>query len=210
MIIEDDSSCKISTRRLLLQSGFTPVGDGFVFDLGNCTLEICQSFNQYFEKGFMVLGYTRSTRTIGYIDFFLPSQFDSYELGLAVIAYNLRSYEFEIKPDWLIDGLALRDHLPWVKEQNAFLKIPKALIDHEWFRILVKKLRVIASEAQKDDTTSFFFDGEKLQVVSSKENFIIGCSGNPWEKIVNINTDRLSSLPNRIKKTELFDLFDLY
>ena len=82
---------------------------------GNCKLKAIQGINQYFQYGFNFFGYYITARRAGEFNFFLPLQVESYEQGLAFLAYYLRNAHLKNKPDWLNHGLALREHLPWVK-----------------------------------------------------------------------------------------------
>lgn len=58
-------------------------------------------------------GSYKTERSAGMIDFFLPLEVKSYEQGIALIAYYLRKADFAVKPDWLFEGITLKEKLPW-------------------------------------------------------------------------------------------------
>ena len=105
----------VSMQSILTKIGFLSNYDGLQFDFGNCKLKAIQGINQYFQYGFNFFGYYITARRAGEFNFFLPLQVESYEQGLAFLAYYLRNAHLKNKPDWLNHGLALREHLPWVK-----------------------------------------------------------------------------------------------
>lgn len=172
-----NSDTNISMQSILIKIGFYPNEDGLQYDFGNCKLKEIQGVNQYFQEGFNFFGYYISERSAGEFDFFLPLQVESHEQGLALIAYYLRNEEFKNKPNWLDEGLSLMEHLPWEKETKAYNENPKAYIEHEWFRVLVNKLRVLIYNSTDEDVTKFSFDGNVLKVVCNNETFVASGAG---------------------------------
>lgn len=197
MIIDLDAN--VSVQSILTKLGFLPNGDGLQYDFGNCKMNVSQGINQYFQEGYNFYGCYISDRTAGELDFFLPLQVESYEQGLAFIAYYLRKADFINKPVWLNEGLALRDHLPWENERNIYQRNPIANIEHEWFRVLVNKLRCLISRSTDEDLTSFSFDGKVLKVVCNNETFVVSGFGKEWQRPATVKTISLDFLPKRIK-----------
>ncbi|WP_426092367.1 hypothetical protein [Flavobacterium sp. DSR3-2] len=193
----------VSLQSILIKIGFLPNGDGLQFDFGNCKLKAIQGINQYFQDGFNFVGYYITGRSAGELDFFLPLQVESYEQGLSVIAYYLRNADFKNKPDWLNEGLALREHLPWLKETKAYNENPNAIIEHEWFRVLVNKLKLIISTSTNEDVTTFSFDGIVLTVVCNNEIFVVSGLGKNWQSIAKVKTKSLEFLPKRIPDRDI-------
>lgn len=194
----------VSVLSILTKIGFLPdrnglsFGNALYFDFGNCKLKVFEGINRHFQEGFNFLGYYVSGRSAGELEFFLPPQVESYEQGLALIAYYLRNAELKYKPDWLNKGFALEEQLPWKKEMKAYNENPKAIIEHEWFRVLVNKLRALISGSTDEDITTFYFDGKILKVVCNNETFVVSGSGKNWQKTATVKTKSLSFLPKRI------------
>lgn len=193
----------VSLQSILTKIGFLPTGDGLQFDFKNCKLIATQGINRYFQEGFIFFGYYITERSAGELDFFLPLQVESYEQGLAFIAYYLRNADFKNKPNWLNEGLALREHLPWEKEKKTFNENPKAIIEHEWFRVLVNKLRLLISTSTDEDVTTFSFDGTVLRVVCNNGSLVVGGLGMAWQNTATVKTKSLDFLPKRISNRNI-------
>ncbi|MFZ4462511.1 MAG: hypothetical protein ACOYN5_01590 [Bacteroidales bacterium] len=185
-------------QSILIKIGFLPNGNGLQFDFGNGNLMAIEGINGYFQEGYSFFGYFISEWSAGEFDFFIPLQVESYEQGLAFIAYYLRNADLKNKPDWLKEGLDLGEHLPWEKENKAYKENPKATIEHEWFRVLVNKLRLLISISTEEDVTIFSFDGTLLKVVCNNETFVVSGIGKDWQRTATVKTQSLNFLPKRI------------
>lgn len=192
-----------SLQSILTKIGFLPNEKGLYYDFGNFELVAIKGINRYIQKGYTFIGCYVTARSAGIIDFFIPLQVESYEQGVALMAYYLRSTKLKNKPDWLDEGLALREHLPWEKETKAYNENPVAIIEHEWFRILVKKIRILIPSSSDDDVTKFSFDGSVLKVVCNNETFVITGLGKDWQKTVSVKTKSLDFLPKRIQNKDI-------
>jgi len=188
----------VSMESILIQIGFLPYENGLQFCFGNCNLKAIQGINRNFQEGFNFYCYYISNRTAGELEFFLPYQVDSYEQGLAFIAYYLRNADLKNKPHWVNEGLALSEHLPWEKDRKEYNENPTATIEHEWFRVLVNKLRLLISYSKDEDVSTFSFDGTVLKVVCNNETFVVGGLGKGWQRTATVKTKSLDFLPKRI------------
>jgi hypothetical protein len=199
----------VSMQSILIKIGFLPNRNGLEFDFGNGILVAIEGVNGYFQEGYSFYGYFISKMTAGEFDFFLPILVESYEQGLAFIAYYIQYADFLNKPDWLTEGLALKEHLPWEKENKAFKENPEATIEHEWFRVLVNKLRILISISTEEDITTFSFDGTVLKVVCNNEAFVVSGIGKDWQRTATVKTKSLNFLPKRIpNRNVLFYVWD--
>ncbi len=142
---------------ILIKIGFLPTEDGLQFDFGNCKLKTIKGMSPQLFYGITFLGYWKTNRSMGQLDFSLPLEVESFEQGIALIAYNLRKAELKIKPNWLIEGLSLSELLLWEIEKKKYRDNPRAIIDHEWFRIIVKKLLEASKNSTEDAVTTFSF-----------------------------------------------------
>ncbi len=198
--METNIEAKISLHSILIKIGFLPSEIGLKLDLENCKLEAFQGYNRYFQEGYSFFGYYFSGRSAGEFDFFLPLQLESYEQGIALLAYYLRNTDLEIKPDWLNEGLLLKEYLPWEKVAKAYNENPKATIEHEWFRVLAAKIKLLAFTAPDEDLTTLSFDGTLLKVVCNNEIYVISGLGTDWQRTAKVKTQSLNLLPQRIPK----------
>lgn len=86
------------------------------------------------------------------------------------------------------------------KEREAFNKRPIANIDYDYFRLIIRKMIQIATNANNEEITTFMFDGEVLRINCSGNILIVPAFGIAWNIDVSLNTKELTNLPKRIKK----------
>lgn len=189
----------INVTELLKSLDFEVVSNGFKFNFGNCELTAVESMNNIFQETIFFSGTFIETRSCAYVEFSLPLQVNSFEEGLACLAYHLRNYNFNYKPLWLHQGLEWKDHIPCVKKANEIGKRRVANIDAEWFKIIVKRIRNIAENTSVDDVTIFSFDKNVFKVVCNDEIMICTGIGKSWGASYIIKTKKLTFLPKRIK-----------
>ncbi|MBK8245311.1 MAG: hypothetical protein IPK88_17935 [Saprospiraceae bacterium] len=188
----------VSVKTILIKIGFLPTGDGLQFDFGNCKLKANHGISRQFQEGYNFYGFYISERKAGEFDFFLPLFVESFEQGLAYIAFCLRKADLKYRPDWLNEGLAFEEHLPWKRDAKAFNENPKAVIEHEWFRIMVKKLRNLMSNSSDEALTKFSFNGSVLKVECENQTIVVSGIGNDWQREATVKTNSLDFLPKRI------------
>jgi len=189
---------------ILIKIGFQSTGNGLEFDFGNCKLKAIQSINQDFKEGYNFFGYYISERRAGEISFFLPLRVESYEQCIAIIAYYLRKADLKDKPEWLQAGLALEEQLPWKKAMKAYDENPHAILEHEWFRIIVKKIRLLSSASTDEDITTFSFVDSVLKIVCNNQTIIVGGLGKNWHQTATVKTKSLTFLPKRIPNRAIY------
>lgn len=193
----------VALQSILIEIGFIPIEEGFQFDFGNCKLKAIEGTNQYFQEGFNFCGHYITDRKFGELVFFLPLQVESNQQGFALLAYYLRNANFKNKPDWLSEGLALTEFLPWKKNLKAYNENPKAFIEHEWFRVIVKKMKLLISNSTDENVTIFSFDGTVLKVVCNNETLVVSGIGKDWQRIAKVKTKSLDFLPKRISNSDV-------
>src|SRR4051812_10299971 len=110
----------IELESILEKIDFKSLPDGYEFDFGNGKLKAIPGLTRQFYDGFTFLGYFISARKAGEIEFSLPLKVESYEQGIAFIAYYLRNADLKIVPQWLKEGLVLKHLLPWERERKAY------------------------------------------------------------------------------------------
>lgn len=189
---------KIKVEQILLNLGFSKNEIGFQFDFGNCNLIVTSGFNESMRYGYHFMGYYFSGREASLIQFSLPMEVDSFEMGVALISYYLKKCPFEKIPDWLMLGLKWNSLLPWEREREKFNSIPKAEITRDWFRIVNKELKQIIKSSSQNELFTFSFNGEIFKIVGSE--FMVCCpaKGNKWESEVRLEANKLIKLPIRI------------
>lgn len=208
------SNIKVSLESVLVHIGFELYEGTFRYDFGNCILGAIVQADKDLKMGYSFYCYYETPYSRSWIkDFFMPLYVNSYREGLALIAYYLKSTYLEYTPDWMYEGFALQEYLPWEKidkyliqnrKVDRFYNLSIVTIDYEWFQVLVKKIRALVKVSTDDDITTFYFDGEALKVVCNNQLFIIGGIGNDWMKTVSVKTQALENLPKRILKKEVY------
>lgn len=190
----------VPIEEILIDIGFLPTEDGLQFDFGNFKLKAIEGMNRSFFHGFHFFGFYTIARSAGTIRFHLPLKVESHNQCIAFMAYYLRNAEVANIPIWLEEGMALKELLPWERELKAYNDNPKATIEHEWFRLIVRKMRLIASTSNNEDITTFSFDGTILKIVCNNQLLVSPAQGRDWGKIAKVKTESLDFLPKRIEK----------
>lgn len=101
--------------------GFTP--GCLSFDFGNLQISAVEGINRRFVDVVNLIGKTSSPRSWMFIEQELPTEFESYEQGVAWITWCLDgggTDRFEpLKPvNWLETGRKNFNLLPWLREQG--------------------------------------------------------------------------------------------
>lgn len=188
---------------ILERIGFDPSADGsWHYNFGNGKVKAIQCFNPEFYEGISFFGAWSTERTAGEILFNLPLEFESYDLGLAYISYHFRRVRFAKVPDWLNDGLALKDLLPWEIESKGYRERPVARIEYEWFKVMVIKLRELSPIASDDDLLSVSFQDGVLKFENDVIKLVCPGSGKDWDKVVRVKVKALEILPMRIRRQD--------
>lgn len=174
------------------------------YNFGNLKIDIHRYFDPF--DIFHFYGNYITGRQAGEIEFKIPAEVDSYEQGVALMAYYFRNATFIIKPAWLKQGLEWKHHLPWEKEwaiQQAKEKERREYsvqVDYEWFKVLVKKLKQHYIKNPGNSLVEFYFDGEVLRVRCCEETEVLKGKGKRWKYSGVISISELSKLPNRIMR----------
>lgn len=193
---------KVSLIRILIEVGFEPKQHSLIYNFGNLNIFASQGVNERLQDCFLFMGSYIGKNSAIEIEFSLPLEVESYEIGLALIAYHFKRADLEPMPEWLKTGLSLQHMLPWEKERIAYNATPKALIEYDWFRLLIKKLRKKTEEVEDNHITIFSFENGILKVVSGNEVIAIHGSGKDWDTDAKIKTKSLVILPKRISKRD--------
>ncbi len=210
MDLIDITPDKVELGEILQKVGFSSTEVGFKYDFDFFELRACRVFDP-FRGGdvYHFYAYYVTPRSIGELDFVIPSFVDSYEQGVAFIYYHLRKTPGKKSniPFWLIEGYSYYDLLPWrsreieqERDHEAFLKAPKAFVEYEYIKIIIKKLKHMVTLASDSDTVKFSFDGEVFKIVCNNEILAAApAKGQKWEKEAFVKTLSLENLPNRIQ-----------
>lgn len=192
---------KVSLYNVLKEIGFREISDSkFEYDFGNFKLNTCEGVNKHLADIFYFSGINRTPQTITLIEFDLPIRVDSVEQGVAFLSYYLgKDFEARKVPAWYHQGKLWKYLLPWEKERTAYNQKPSATIEHEYFRLMIRKMRKLALLANMEDITTFSFDGEILKIVCADQRIVAPATGNPWEETITVRTKSLSNLPERVK-----------
>lgn len=120
---------RLATWNLLQELGFQPDptvwsdnNPGLSFDFGNLKLNASAVAGRRFVPVVLLTGVLQTQRRIGMIEYEMPKELKSRELGLAILAYALdhhvggEGFQPMIPTLWLEVGRGHRGLLPWVRE----------------------------------------------------------------------------------------------
>ena len=170
------------------------------YDFGNIELTAVQVTNLSFQPIFLLGGIARDKRSIMEINQEMPLEVESFEQGVAFIAYALGDYRPQKNIMWIEQGRKWMEFLPWEQRRREWASMPKCLVDREWFRIAAKKLREHAKFAQSNELVSFEFDGEVLRIKTPVEFIAIPAQGAGWDQAYFLRLSELDFLPKRIMR----------
>jgi hypothetical protein len=168
------------------------------YDFGNIQLTATQVTNLHFKAVFLLGGVARDERSGGMIDFQMPLEVESFEQGVAFIAYAIRDFSPQKPTPWLEQGRQCAELLPWVREMRMYEGRPHCSVDWEYFRVTVQKLREQLSSADPSEVVSFEFDGEVLRIKTPHALFAMPARGVRWDQRYFLQMSKLDFLPKRI------------
>ncbi|WP_420148586.1 hypothetical protein [Spirosoma sp.] len=192
---------KVSLYEILKKIGFRSTSDSRLeLDFGNFKLVAVEAMNRYLKDIVYFSGINQTERRLGLIEFEIPQEVDSFEQGVAFLSFKLgRDFEAKNVPAWYHQGLLWKSLLPWEQSKLAYSQKPSATIEHDYFKLIVQKMRKKSDEATEDDITTLSFNGNTLTINCLGERIIAPATGNPWEE-VSLKTRSLAHLPQRIKQ----------
>jgi len=195
------------TRDVLMKLGFkedwsaiTDMQPGYYYDFGNLRLTAAQVVNRYFVPIFYFGGVVTGYRQIREIEFEALLEVESFEQGVALIAYGIGWDFMPLKPTpWLALGQEWQDTLPWIREQKAYMARPQCTVERDWFRVAKRKLLELVTKANENDLAFVRFDGEMLRICLCGQIIPMPATGKEWDEQYTINAKELDSLPKRLK-----------
>lgn len=170
----------------------------YAIRLGHLQITIVQVTSEYLQPVFLMQGTFRTSRQLGSNHLDLPVEVESFEQGLAWIAYAVDLVgPVAEPPDWLIRGRELQEHLPWIRSARDYEGRPRCVVDMEWWRIATKKLRSLSESATSSDVMTVHFDEEILKFATPAKVVAVTADGKAWKSPVAIQTQKLDFLPKR-------------
>ncbi len=196
----------IPTRTIFEMLGFeainAPITDeqpDYFIPIGRHRVEMAQMVNFRMVPIFQVSGVINTGRSIHMIEAEMRLEMDSYEQGVAWLAYILRDVfrQFE-KPDWLIEGEGWADQLPWRLDAARAAPRSSCKVPREWFRLAAKQLRTLAETAEPLDEARFDFDGLILTLNVGAAQIPLPAKGDAWDRPAWVRLAALADLPKRL------------
>ncbi len=162
-----------------------------------------------FSAGYSVYNTYKDGRTLQFEPSYIPESADTYEQGLAFLAFAVGRNEerhFGNVPEWYSDGKEHRQLLPWEmerkRERDEYDALPKVSIDIEWMRVLVKMLKGW-KQIPSQEIISLSYNGQFLSFEFGEHHIPIPGNGKAWENRYSIDPSFLNDLPKRITKRNL-------
>lgn len=169
------------------------------YDFGNLELTVTQVMNLKFQSIFLFGGVAMDSRSIKEIDFQMPLDVESFEQGVAWISYGIDQDFRSLNPcPSFSQGIEWQEHLPWVRDQKDYQARPQCLVDRDWFRVAVKKIRQLIDSADNKDLALFAFDGGILKITVCGHILAMPARGEAWKEQYAISAKKLDFLPKRL------------
>jgi len=187
----------------------TDEAPAYRFDFGNLKLTAAQVTNKHFQPLFLIGGTATTPRTIRMIRFETPIAVESFEQGVALLAHAIgRDFAPTVPTAWLEQG-RLWDHLlPWKQSEAAYRGRPQCVVTRDWFRMPIKSLRQLSSQASDEDAAIFSFDGEVLTILAGHLKLPMPAEGIAWERPYAVRLSQLQAFPKRLMHQRI--LFDIW
>ena len=198
----------VPVRDLLTNIGFREDWDaitdelpGYSFDFGNFVLRGVAGMTRHFEPTFYFDGIWQTERALQAVAFEMPLTVQSREQGIAWLAKGIPQ---ELVPllasTWLEEGRALRGHLPWEQSARRYDARPRCVIDRDWMRLAIRRLRTTSDNAGPEDLCRIAFDGTVLLFRSAVEPVAVpALEGSPWVDSVEVRLRDFNGLPLRLQ-----------
>lgn len=195
----------MKTRDLLVSLGFMPVTDeytdqqpGYRYDFGNMVLRAKQIANLQLHPTMQFSGRWATPDRIGTIDFALLLEVESYEQGVAILAFNIGDdFTPSRSTPWLEQGRAWEAHLPGKREMRLFRARPQCHVEADWFRVAAKKLRLIGETADQTKSCTVSFQDGVLKFDLSDTAVAMPATGSPWPMKFHLKAAALVHLSKR-------------
>jgi hypothetical protein len=193
----------MKTLTILREIGFTEIDETtFKWDFGNGELRAMDCLGLRSGHAVYLSGFVITPRTATEIDCALPLSVESFEQGLALLAYACRHCSPARPTPLLTKGLQLEEHMPSVRKQKEdearLLASPQCWVPRDWFRLASRALREAAQTASADDRAAFVLDGPGLRIEFGKSVLTLPAEGHAWPHRVYVDLNRLSGLPKRL------------
>jgi hypothetical protein len=190
----------METIAILKEIGFTERDATLIWDFGNGDLSAVEAVHVRSGHAIYLNGSVATHRTIALIDTAMPLSVESFEHGLAWLAYACRKCAPARPAAWLDQGRKLQDLLPWVKRRSEYVACPKCAVSRDWFRLAARDLRHAAEAASPDDRASFEFDGSTLRINFGANALAVPAQGIAWSEPACVDLAQLTRMPKRFRR----------
>jgi hypothetical protein len=130
----------------------------------------------------------------------LPPEIESYEQGLAFLAYHLRRHMRHLSriPDWLHEGAHYQHLLPRERERAAYRARPHCFVERDWLRVALKTLAKGLATVSDEAAITFEFDGSVLTIRCAGKVIPMAGEGDPWPRSYAVRAGSIRELPTRL------------
>ena len=171
----------VQTLEVLEQIGFTGSGSGpYDWNFGNGEVSAVEGFGLRNGQAIYFDRHAAWDQTLITIETAMPLSVELFEVGLAWVAYICRGVKPRRPTPWLSEGLALQEHLPWVKRQKAFQARPQCSVPRDWFRLASRALREAAEAASDSHWAAFVLEGPALRIEFGATLLMLPAEGRAW------------------------------
>jgi hypothetical protein len=194
----ESHTASVSTWKLLQSLGFVADGKGLRFEFGNFTLEAIEGMSQGFRPVVSVDGVLSTGRTISLVDGELPTEMESREHGLALIAFILRGEPLSYRPAWLSEGDSYGHLLPWERQRKVCEERPHCSVQRDWMRLALKTLATQLAALEDDAPLLFCFREGIMRIHCPRAVIAMPAEGRSWSQSYSVTAGSLRRLPKRL------------
>lgn len=207
---ESATSGRVQTVDVLRKLGFVAAPDPRTAlpgelrkPLGSHTLTALPCIGRRFAPVVLVSGVIGDRRSITEVDFELPQEVESVELGMAWVAWHLDQqlgpgHSSLLEEPWLDLGRASIGELPWVREMAAYRARPMCRIPKDLAKPAFRRLQEHLAEVAEGAHARLRFDGEAFSIRVAEHLTIVPADGTAWELEYNVPAVSLRELPKRL------------
>lgn len=213
----------IETEQVLQRVGFEKNEGLYVYNLETTdftlSLSAAEGLNRHFAEVFSVDGVFSSSRAISEVHVELPLVCESYQQGLAILAFGLKSARqplLHAQVGWFEKGTESQNLHPYFRDRKAaderYAQRPHCLVGRDWFRVARKKLL----DRFEDDSNvpaylEVAFDGRLLTFQGHEFELSVPAKGDPWMNTAKVSGHFLARFPKRfVHDPIIVDIWDNY
>ncbi len=184
---------------------------GLSYHFGNFKLSALSCLNLRFADVVLMSGVMSTSRSLGHVQFEMPTEIESKEQCAAWIAWQLDQFDAQGKfipanqAAWLEMGRNSRHTLPWEREQRLYeLEMeryrarPHCSVDRKWLRLALNEMADQVESLQDEDNVRVSFSKGVLTFRLGDKSVVLSAKGDSWDHEYVIPVGNFRNHPKRL------------